>query len=276
MAATASICFYENMSDSNVGGRKQRNIRNHLFMVYGVINSVMHGEGPPVDLQIYDLAQCFDSMYLSDTMNDVYDTLPPHERDDQLSLTYKMNRENLVAVRTSYGLTDRVKIKDIVMQGAVMAPIEASVSVDKIGKECEERGIHLYRYKQLVDIMPLSMVDDLLAIAECGHKSVATNTFINAKIEMKKLDFNVKKCHQIHVGKNDIFCPTLQVHGESMSVVTEDSYLGDIVANHIQVDGSNSKNVAARYKKGISMGSQIMAVLQTVTLGNYYSRKVDK
>ena len=116
----------------------------------------------------------------------------------------------------------------------------------------------------------VSMVDDLLAIAECGHKSVATNMFINAKIEMKKLDFNVKKCHQIHVGKNDIFCPTLQAHGEQISVFTEDSYLGDIVADHIQVDGSNSKNVAARYKKGISTGSQIMAVLQTVTLGHYY------
>ena len=27
-----------NMSDSNVGGRKQRNIRDNLFIVYGIIN----------------------------------------------------------------------------------------------------------------------------------------------------------------------------------------------------------------------------------------------
>ena len=109
-----------------------------------------------------------------------------------------------------------------------------------------------------------------LAITECGNKSVAANTFINAKIEMKKLNFNIKKCHQIHVGKTNVFCPVLQVHGESVSVVREDSYLGDTVADHIQVDGSNSKNVAARNRKGISIVSQIMSVLQTVTLGHYY------
>ena len=49
------------MSDSNVGGRKKRNIRDHLFIVYGVINSVV-----PVDIAVYDIAKCFDSMWLSE------------------------------------------------------------------------------------------------------------------------------------------------------------------------------------------------------------------
>jgi hypothetical protein len=40
-------CIDKNMSDSNVGGRKGRNIRNHLFMVYGIINSVLNNESPP-------------------------------------------------------------------------------------------------------------------------------------------------------------------------------------------------------------------------------------
>ena len=31
----------QNMSASNVGRRKNRNIRNHLFIVYGIINSVV-------------------------------------------------------------------------------------------------------------------------------------------------------------------------------------------------------------------------------------------
>ena len=32
------------MSPSNIGARKHKNIRNHLFVVYGVINSVLHEE----------------------------------------------------------------------------------------------------------------------------------------------------------------------------------------------------------------------------------------
>ena len=44
-----------NMSDSNIGARKERNIRDHLFIVYGIMNSVMHGDEEPVDIQIYDV-----------------------------------------------------------------------------------------------------------------------------------------------------------------------------------------------------------------------------
>ena len=40
------------MSDSNIGARKDRNIKNHLFIIYGVINSVVKGQEEPIDLQI--------------------------------------------------------------------------------------------------------------------------------------------------------------------------------------------------------------------------------
>ena len=49
--------------------------------------------------------------------------------------------------------------------------MECSVSIDKLGKICTDRGEHVYRYKDLVKIVPLAMVDDLLAIAPCGLKS---------------------------------------------------------------------------------------------------------
>ena len=32
-----------NMSNSNIGTMKRKNIRNHLFVVYGIINSVVRG-----------------------------------------------------------------------------------------------------------------------------------------------------------------------------------------------------------------------------------------
>ena len=34
----------DNMSNSNIGAMKNKNIRNHLFVVYGIINSVVRGE----------------------------------------------------------------------------------------------------------------------------------------------------------------------------------------------------------------------------------------
>ena len=52
----------KNMSDSNVGGRKSRNIRDNLFIVYGVINFALK-EKLEVDINLYDIAKCFDSMW---------------------------------------------------------------------------------------------------------------------------------------------------------------------------------------------------------------------
>ena len=43
-----------NMSDSNVGARKGKNIRNHIFIVNGVINEVIQDKNKAIDIQILD------------------------------------------------------------------------------------------------------------------------------------------------------------------------------------------------------------------------------
>ena len=70
------------MSDSNIGGRRKRNVKDHLLIIYGVINSVIKGGEECIDIQIYDLEKAFDALWLNDCLNDVYDTLPEEERND--------------------------------------------------------------------------------------------------------------------------------------------------------------------------------------------------
>ena len=106
-----------NMSDSNIGARKNKNIRNHLFIIHGIINSVIQGEDTCIDIQVYDIEQAFDSLWLEDCLNDLYDSLPGAEHDDKLALVYEANVSNLVAVNTSTGLTERAKLPRIVQQG---------------------------------------------------------------------------------------------------------------------------------------------------------------
>ena len=113
-------------------------------MLYGIINSVLKEENYCVDIQIYDLVQCFDGLWLDDVMNDMYDSLPSEQHDDKLGLIYESNVNNLVAVNTPVGQTNRVNIRKIVTQGGTFGPIECSNSIDSIGKECYEKGEHLY------------------------------------------------------------------------------------------------------------------------------------
>ena len=262
----------ENMSDSNIGGRRGQTIKNHLFIIYGIINSVLVEEKSCIDIQIYDIVKAFDRLWLDDCMNDLYDSLPSEQQDDKLALIYQSNVKNLVAVNTAVGLSKRVNIEKIVTQGGVFGPLQCSNSIDTIGKKCFNTGEHLYSYKKLVSIMPLSMVDDLLAIAPCNQSSVAVNAYINAQIEVKKLKFHTpdkngkSKCHVLHVGKTNEFCPTLQVHGTKMSHVSDDTYLGDILSS----DGKNTKNINNRVGRGLGKINDVMNILNKMPLGQDY------
>ena len=75
-----------NMSDSNIGGRRDKNIRNHLFIIHGIINAVVKGDTEPIDIQIYDIEKAFDALWLDECMNDLYDTVPATQQDDKLAL----------------------------------------------------------------------------------------------------------------------------------------------------------------------------------------------
>ena len=261
----------QNMSDSNVGARKRRNIKDHLLVIHGVINSVIKGKEDCIDMQFYDLIEAFDSLWLEDCLIDLYDTIPEEKRDDKLALLHEANQTNLVAVKTAAGMTERENLPNIVQQGGTWGSMLCSNTVDSIGKKCRNRGEHTYLYKSTVRILPLSFVDDLNCISKCGFESLSLNTFINTQIELKKLRFHVPdaqgktKCHKMHIGKNHQQCHTLKVHGTVMKEVTEETYLGDIISS----DGKNTKNLKNRISKGVGIITQIHNLLEMISFGPY-------
>ena len=262
----------QNMSYSNIGARKNRNIKDHLFLIYGIINSVINGGESCIDLQIFDLEKAFDSLWLEDCMNDAFDTLDKSNRDDKVALLYASNKENLVAVNTAVGITKRINIPKIVQQGGTWGPCLCSNSVDTLGKKIRDRGLPTYLYKGTVRVLPLAMVDDINAISKCGLDSVELNTFVNTQIELKKLRFHVpdregrSKCHKMHIGGKKESCPQLKVHGTLIESVEEDTYLGDLISS----DGKNKKNIDQRISKGLGIITQILNLLEIVSFGKHY------
>ena len=123
-----------NMSDSQVGGRKGMNVRNHIWIVNGIICDVLSTKKKnPIDIQIFDYKQCFDSLWLQECLNDLYDS---GVKDDKLALLYNINTEVKVAVKTPVGRTKRESIFNVITQGDVFGPIICSNQVDTIAKEC--------------------------------------------------------------------------------------------------------------------------------------------
>ena len=121
-------------------------------------------------------------------------------------------------------------------------------------------------------ILPLAMVDDITAISYCGIDSLLLNSYINTKMELKKLKFHTpdvngkSKCHKIHIGSRNSSCPVLKVHGSQMESVSEDDYLGDVIT----ADGKNKKNIRKRISRGVGIISELMNILKLVSFGQNY------
>ena len=119
----------KSMSVSNVGARKQRNIRDNVFIVNGIVNSAIKKETKPLEILIYDVSKCFDSLWLKEIMNDMYES---GVTDDKLEILYIENEKSRASVKTPFGLTERFSIENVVMQGTVFGPLKTSVQIDII------------------------------------------------------------------------------------------------------------------------------------------------
>ena len=104
-----------NMSDSNIGGRKNKSCINPIW----VLNSIIHDQinskcESPVLLQQHDYKQMFDSMNLKEACSDLFDI---GLKNDKLKLLYNANKKVKIQVKTLSGLTQETDMIKIVMQG---------------------------------------------------------------------------------------------------------------------------------------------------------------
>ena len=254
------------MSSSNIGARRNRNIRDHLFVINGILNDIHENKSKTgVDLGIYDISKCFDKMWYSETGNDIFKA---GVQDDRFIMIANSNKECQVAVKTPWGgLTKRISLSKLEMQGTVLSNIKCSVQVDSIGQDCIRENKGIFKYKDCITIPPLSMVDDVITISSCGVDSVKSNAIVQAKVQCKQLELSHMKCFNMHVGKRTKeLCPQLTIHGQNMLLSEKQKYLGDILTT----SGKITENITDRYNKGIGKVNEIHGILQEVSFGPHY------
>ena len=106
----------QNLTDSNVGACKNRNIRDNLFVVTAILNSVKKGSEEAVDMCAYDVEKCFIALWTFECINDLFEA---GLQNNKLTLLFKININAQVAVKTTQGMTDRVNIGNMIMQGTL-------------------------------------------------------------------------------------------------------------------------------------------------------------
>ena len=251
------------MSCSNIGARKHRNINDHLFVINGIINDVLNSKSSScVDIQIYDVAKCFDKLEHINTATDLFNT---GVTDDKFVTITNSNKNCHVAVKTPWGTkTERTKLENLEMQGTVLAGLKCSVT---IGKEfLQNTHKYLYKYKSTTSIPPLSLIDDIISVSKCSSESISMNATIQSKIQGKGLELGQKKGFQMHVGKPSPGCPSLSVHKNEMLTASHEKYLGQKISSNGRLDN----DITDRYNKGLGIVNEILGILKEVSFGYHY------
>ena len=232
------VCFdeqetvAENMGYFQVGNQKRRNIRDHTLIVHAVINET-NIKKKKIDIQFSDIKQCFDSIWLDEATNDLYDS---GIRSRNLNILYEGNRKTRMCVETNFGRSSRVELGKVVMQGSVTGGMFCSNQISKLCTKLHKEG-DVYLYDDKVPIPALAMVDDIASIAECNSaQSLTTNIKTDTFIQRKKLEgqTGAGKCQWVHVGPDE--CRSrYKMNGETISQAETYKYLGDQVADDWEI-----------------------------------------
>ena len=236
------------LTDGNVGARKERNIRDNIFVLGAVINSVINGAEQPIQLQVLDVEKCFDKLWLQATTNALFEA---GVQSELLNLLFIENKAAKIAVKVNGQLTKRIIVKDVEMQGNVWGSLKCKTTMDQLNKIILQQDHLAFRYKNNpnIKIGVLGMVDDTLSISRCGNSSVQKNSVINSFIETQKLTLSEEKSVMLHIGKKKKCqqpCPCLKVHRNTMKEVQSVKYLGDIIS----VSGTARESIESRRNKG--------------------------
>ena len=166
----------EHLTNGNVGSRKRRNVRDNLFVLNAIMNASKEDKTEALDIDVYDVHKCFDSMWLAESINDLYQA---GINNDKLCLIFLSNKNATFAIKTSNGTTDPITISEKVVQGRVWGGLMCSTTMDKLCKLAYEDEDLLYKYKEKVSVPPLEMVDDIVTVSKCGPTSLALNETVN-------------------------------------------------------------------------------------------------
>ena len=257
--------------------------------MYSVVNEILNSKDTvEIDLVFYDVTQAYDSLWMEHSLLDLFNT---GVKNNVINLLHKLNKKATIQIKTPVGISDKMEIKDIIMQGETISSIVCTTTVDKIDRDCK---LPAYEYKSVVKIPKLSFVDDILDVTKCGEETIRMNNYTTEEINKRKLQFSKDKCVRLHVSskkaikqkQNDscksVYIDEWKVEKEKngskiklkdshvgkaeLKTVTSHLYLGDLVKS----DGSNKDNVLAKAAKGRAVARDIIHILNNLHLREFY------
>lgn len=248
----------KNIDLCQAGSRTERSPADQTFLLRAAVDHAVYMK-KPVYVVLYDYSQCFDSLWLEDSLLSLWKL---GVQNDVLSLIRELNKQCNIVVKTPVGTTDEFLVHNIVQQGSVSGGILCSASTGEVQQEIKRGGTQV----GTSIIQVLVYVDDIATVNENisdVHYSHGRVVWFSCK---KRLSLSGGKCIVLCVNlKPSDVIPRLLIDNKPLPTKDVAVYLGD----HFNKQGSNKDLIEERIKKGKACIVSAMALCSDVTMGLY-------
>ena len=240
-----------------VGSTKNKSPADHTFILRSCITRAIY-RNCPLYLNFYDFRQCFDKLWLEDSIVSLYKLGLDNEF---LSLIYKTNLKANIAVKTPLGISESFTKTSIVKQGSVTACCLCSASTGEFCDENNNGGMCMGRiYRCLV------YVDDVLIINTNVMDANISHDRFCFFADKKKQPLNELKCFLLPVNcKKTDPIPVQEVNSCQVIIKEKAEYLGDIFNRK----GNYKDLIEDRARKGTVCTINTMAECSDASMGQY-------
>ena len=248
----------ENVNIFQAGSRFNRGPADQTFLLRSAINHSLY-LNKPLYLTLYDFRQCFDKIWLEDSLLSLWKV---GVRDEMLKLISIMNERSVAVVKTAGGDTDSFELGPNAKQGTVLGPLLSSASIAECCGEQNKGGAMI----GTIPLRILAFVDDLLGL---NHRIVdvhSSHNVVTRFSKKKRIPLNEEICLvlPINVSAKEAL-PILVVNGKELDIVEIAKYLGDF----FNAKGDNSDLIEDRVAKGLKCMIISIALAGEITLGVY-------
>ena len=246
----------EAVSKWQAGSRNNRSPADQTFLVRGAINHSLY-INKPLYLTLYDFRQCFDKVWLEDSLVSLWKI---GIDDDMLKLISALNMGSEGTVKTAGGESKSFHLGPNAKQGTVLGPILSSTSIAECCDEQREGGATI----GTVSVRSLAYVDDLLGLNDSIRDVHRSHNVVTLFSKKKRTPLNEEKCDVLPVNvPNKDATPVLYVNGREMDIRSFVKYLGDIFNSK----GNNQDMIEDRVLKGMKCMISSIALASELTLG---------
>ena len=210
--------------------------------------------GKELWISFYDIEKCFDSLWLEDCINSLWNC---GAQNDILYLIYLLNRNADIIVKTPFGDTEACTIPNLFKQGTVLGPILNNCSLGEIsdnGQNCQDGE---------VKVSPLEFVDNIVDINDGIAPAASSNSRICYSQDLKRLKFAHEKCKLLKINTSDQQ-QSLQVNGQEMEVKDSFRYLGDIFSSK----GGSMAMIEEKIKRSVGSTIELISLCKEVQFGD--------